>query len=251
MMALMRFAGLGFVLMALAACDAARSPEPTVRPQGDAAVWLASSRPAAPGSKEGLPNVVEVQGSVAEAKPFRERAPNGAWYDASAEVSRALVIRTDDGEDWTLAYRVQTADGVDVSPALTALVGTRVKLLFRAVRGFGTAPGFVLSDGRGLVFALDLAVYGDPLMPGDLPTVSVKRGRDLGVVSSKDSCFDSRHFALRFSGDTAIELEPGKLGTFRVGGEAHTAIALFDFAAEGEIRCTDTAGGATGWAMWR
>ena len=91
--------------------------------------------------------------------------------------SQVLVVMGDDGLRWSLGYHLERGEpAVDVTPDLKSLVGTRVSLLFRAVRAFGQAPGFVLSNPQGVVFAMDLAVYGDPLQPDDVPGLTVQDG---------------------------------------------------------------------------
>jgi hypothetical protein len=240
------FAGI-MTMCALAGCGDQRG---LVVTPGSGTVSLSSS-PATPPSFDGPSDSIEIEGVMTAFNALQQYPSGVAWFSGS-ESSRALVIRTDAGVEWTLGYRIEAGlPTADVTPEFPSLMGTRVKLLFRAVRAWGSAPAFVLTDAQGLVFAMNLAVYGDAMRPGDVHALTVSHGRTLGVINDKDDCFAARHFALVFTGSPSIELPPGEKGQVNIDSRPYTAVSLFDVAAEGGIRCEDVVGGATGWAVWR
>ena len=184
--------------------------------------------------------------------PLPVLPPTGhrAVYAHSITPLRAVTIRTDDGIEWTLGYHVESGTPMaDVTPDLNDIIGERVLLRFRAIRAFGSAPGFVLSDDKGVAFAIDLAVYGDPLLADDVPGLRIQDGATVGTTMH--ACFDQRHALLTFKGDQAIDVAAGKEGTVLIKGSAFAALNLFNYKAAGAIRCTDVAGDARAWAIWR
>jgi hypothetical protein len=235
------------LLLVAAGCGSAAGPVG----QGNGQTWLASNQPppSDPKYRESR-EVAEVAG-VVTAVDGSVAPPSGwqRWY-LVGEATRTITIRADDAVEWKLGYRIEQGDpAVDATPTLQALVGSRVRLVYRAVRSFGSAAGFVLSDDHGVVLAMDLATYGDPLKPDDVPGLTVADGTVLGTV--KNDCFDRRNTALVFAGDTSAEVRPGDQAAVSIKGARYTALALFSFKAAGELRCTDIAGEGRGWAVSR
>jgi hypothetical protein len=192
--------------------------------------------------------VVEGTLAVPAAPALRQTLTDNAWY-RGGEATRVLAIDAADGR-WLLGYRVRRGEPPeDITADLGAFAGTRVMLTFRAVNAFGAAPGFVLMDQRGVLLAMDLAVYGDPLKADDVPGLLVLRGR--GVGSVKTDCFDQRHTSLVFQGDSPVEVAPSQVSPLLVRGVRAAAITLFSWEASSPIHCTDVAGEARAWALWR
>jgi hypothetical protein len=217
---------------------------------GDAGMWLASSRPAAGGAPRGL-DTADIAGRVTAVGEGPATAPpqSTSWVGGSP-ASRTVTIDADDGNQWALGYSIQLGKPPrDATPVPPALVGHRVRLLARAVRSFGTAAGFVLFDEAGPVLAIDPATFGDPLQPGDVPGLSISDGEELATTDAQ--CFDQRHRALVFTGDAAVSIRPGEMATVSIRGVPYRAVTLFNYAADGPIRCTDTPGVMRAWAIWR
>ena len=252
------------LLLALAACGQERTttganPPPvaadggtSVTP-GQGQLWVVSNEPAPTDPKYYESRaVLEVAGVVTavEAGPADPRGPQVFYsYSTGLPASQALSLRGDGGIDWKVGYQLQRGKpSVDVTPDLGPLVGRRVRLLVRAVRGFGSAAAVVLSDDRGVIFAMDLAIWGDPFQSGDVPGLTLTDGAIAG--RTRNDCFASRHHALIFGGDTPVDVPPGTEATFTLAGAAYTAVNLFNYQVDSDIRCTDIAGAARAWALW-
>jgi len=172
-------------------------------------------------------------------------------FYAGEGASQVLTIRDNDGIDWKLGYDVgRGSPTMNVTPDLMAMIGTRARLLFRAVRGFGTAPGFVLFDAVGVMFAMDLAIYGDPLQTDDVAGLTVQDGTVL--ATTKDNCVDHLlHTSLVFTADKPVDVRPNTEGTVFIQGTRYAATNLFSVRADGQARCPDFVGTERGWAIWR
>jgi hypothetical protein len=221
---------------------------------GQAVVWLRTSEP------EGITpwayerTTADIQGVVTAAEEGRAAQINDLRPFHSYtfhDDSRVLTIRTDAGHDWKLGYRIERPDSLrNRAPDLSALIGQRVRLLFRGLVGHGTAEAFVLFDDSGVRFAMNRAVWGDAFLPGDLPGITVEAGRVVRTTSN--TCVDSlNHMSMVVTGDQPLNLAPDAQGTFTAGGARYNAlnVASFEFG-DGYIRCSDLAPWHI-WALWR
>jgi hypothetical protein len=220
---------------------------------GAGLIWLVSNEPKVADAKyyESRPRA-DIAGVVTgvEAGPAAPPPALRKFFYVDGGASQVLTIAGDDGLQWSLGYHLERGEpAVDATPDLRALAGTRVSLLFRAVRAFGTAPGFVLSGPDGVRFAMDLAVYGDPLLPDDVPGLTVADGPVL--IKKKHPCADQNHTALVFTGDAAVNVAGGSEADVMIKGQRYRAINLFCYRAAGPIQCTDITGEGRGLAVWR
>lgn len=234
--------------------------DPALLPPGEGLVWLASTEPAPSDPKQPQNReLIEVEGKVTALDAGDLRAPAdwrmlyGGQYQP---VKQVVTIRSSSGgvtSDWKLGYQLtRAAPTTDVTPPAPLAVGSNVRLRFRAIWAFGTAPAFVLSDDAGVALAIDLATYGDPYQPGDVPGLAVVPGSAVGVV--KGNCGDQKYSNLRFEADAPIELRQNAIGAIAINHTSYTAFHLFNFTAAPTTSgagCPDAINEGRAWAIWR
>ena len=166
-------------------------------------------------------------------------------------LSQVLRVETPDTIVWTLGFGVEDPAEGDVTDPLDVAVGDAVSLTFRAVQSFGGAAGFVLTDGDGLVAALEVGTWGPALQAGDLPAHEV--GSGALVIEEDDACGTVGHYETLFWGahEEPDAYAPGSWGPVQgADGVVRGARAIMNYDYIGPIGCTDT-GGAASWAIWR
>jgi hypothetical protein len=248
-------------LLALA-CSREPDQDPEVDPRllqirGDGLVWLASTESPIPDPKQPENReLIEIDGKITALDEGELRPPTDwrAVYGGQHSLARRVVtLRSDAGVDWKLGYRLTRDDPkTDVTPLAPIAVGATVHLRFRAIWAFGTAAAFVLSDAQGVALAIDLAVYGDPLKPGDVPGLDVREGALLGIL--KGNCGDQRYADLTFAADAAIDVRQNQTRLIAIGGKPYTAFHLFNFNPVPDPtrgNCPDVTNEGRAWAIWR
>ena len=251
-MALRFFSRATLGILLAAGCGGDDADEAPMVLPGTGQIWLASTEPKPTDPKyfESRPRV-DIAGVVTGVDAGPAAPPPALQrFFAGDGASQVLTIAGDDGLKWSLGYHLERGKpAADATPDLRALVGTRVSLLFRAVRAFGTAPGFVLAGPDGVRFAMDLAIYGDPLLPDDVPGLTVADGPVL--LTKKSPCADQNHTSLVFNGDASVNVAGGSEADVTIKGQRYRAINLFSYRAGGPLQCTDITGEGRGWAVWR
>jgi hypothetical protein len=166
----------------------------------------------------------------------------------SERVQRSIVIDEGGGRIWKVGFAVVGGATDRLEQALAEKLGSEVRARFRLRRGFGTATGFALTDGRGLVAALENGTWGPGLDPADTPGVSVRPGAV--VCSLTHVCGTQLHKELLFDAGNSVRVAAGAVASFMIGASSYGAqnVATYDWAVP--VGCTDLAG-LTSWVLWR
>jgi hypothetical protein len=236
-----------------------RLAEPPPPPPGEGGMWLVSTEAPLidPKAIDQRP-LIDIDGTLTASDGGEARPPKD-WrviFDRTGgTTTHVLTIRSGGGTpiDWKLGYRLAVgAPATDISPDVSLAVGDAVHLKVRFIWGFGAAPAFVLSDARGTALAVDLAVYGDPLVKDDVPGLAVGAGPTIGFQRSP--CGDLRYTKLVFTADTPVEVDQNETRTISIKGTRYTALNLFNFVPNlppGGPSCADAVNEARAWAIWR
>jgi hypothetical protein len=247
------FAGLAATAVACSnEKDAAEGMPPA---RGEGSIWLVSTEAPLgdPKAIEQRP-LIEIDGTLTASDTGDLRPPRD-WrvvYDRTGAATRVLTIRSAAGTDWKLGYRLSRAEpAMDVTPDPGLATGSQVHLRARFIWGFGSAPAFVLSDDKGIALVVDLALYGDPLVSGDVPGLSLRQGASIGI--QRNECIDLRYTKLIFDAGAPIEVGQNETHEIAIAGTGYTALHLFNFvsAVPDKQPCPDAIAEGRAWAIWR
>jgi len=168
--------------------------------------------------------------------------------DACGQVDKAFTLRDEAGVDWSVGYAVRNSDGETVTPEpLEDLVGSSVTMRYKAVRSFGEADGFAISEGGTLLAAVEQGTWGPALEEEDVPGLSVTSGEP--VYELEDDCGTQSYSKIVFTGDEQYAEIPYSQTEITVDGASYDIFAV-DNGTYIELNCTDM-GGRWEWAAFR
>lgn len=167
--------------------------------------------------------------------------------DWGLDCDAARAIRIADGQDrWTIGYRATDAKGDDVTPDVTAAVGTQVDVSFVRDNPWWIEHAFAVSQNDSLVLAMNDgagATLPQPL-PGGL---TVETDGTYGDI--KRTCGRVAAQKLEFCGESCETLNVGQTATIptSAGDVGVRNVVAFDYK---EIHCDDITD-IDAWTAWR
>jgi hypothetical protein len=168
-----------------------------------------------------------------------------------AQSTRTITFEDGEGVTHTLGFSVFDADGADITPALDLAPGATISVLYRYRLVFGSTAGVVVSDGEGLVAALEQGGWGGALQAGDVPGLDVSVGSEI-VAEERTACEPKQGRELIFAADETVTLTPVASTDLTVDGTPATALALaaYEYSDGGSCSVEDNTGFTT-WAVYR
>lgn len=224
------------ILMMFVACD--DPPQTATAETGAARACLQTDNPAQ--EQDAELRTLRLDGTIQRIEDVDEMCYR--------EPMQRITIAGNDGYTYTIGFRLDDADGADRTPTLDIAEGDTVSGLYTQVTSFGHADGFVLSDADGLLAAVNVGTWGDALVEGDVPGVTVEPGDR--ISDAEDVCGQVTYREIVFHADTTLVLNPWAIGMVEVGGTVMSVAAVRHERREGETTCMDLAGELS-WAIWR
>jgi len=169
------------------------------------------------------------------------------WPCVTADATQALQIEDDFQIDWQVGWVLLDPNGLDVSPGISVGLDESIDVLYRGRRAPSWASGFIAQGDQGLVAAAEAGDWPGVLADGEISGLTVEVGDVISEYTS--DCGQVNHYAVRFSGDEDIVLEPGQSMTFTVDGWRATAF-VFEAWEHQEASCDDPVGRLS-WAVFR
>lgn len=169
----------------------------------------------------------------------------GCW----SEPSQVFVVRDANGDIWRVGYAWIEGDW-DSTPWINASRGDQVDVFLRADRTEGSdAAGFTVHGQveGDLIYALESGINGQGLQDGDIQSLSVVRGADVGT--SQGSCGQRNNIRIEFTSDTdRLALAPGGDAGMEVDGDYVTTCNIDSFTWSDSQDCAEP--GEVSWVMF-
>lgn len=163
------------------------------------------------------------------------------------EPSTTLVIRDDNGVNWTVGYAWLDQGGWDNTPWIDVWEGSEVSVT--VAQGEGESAGFALYEQGRLTYAMESGRDGQAGIDAHIEGMSVSVEDEVGTVSTP--CGERTALSVAWATDfDKLTLFPDEDGAILFNSERYTACNITSYQMDDDGNCEDDPSTDVSWVVF-